>query len=304
MGEYTAKDLIERGISVDVIGLSDNPFEECKGINYYKFDASLKNLTDFLEGKYYDGIVDYLWYHDVSDYPPFHTLIARHTQHHIFLSSYRVYADLEHPIKESSPKLADVVTDRDFLAREDYAVAKIKCERYLESSPFKNWTVVRPVISTSMRRFDLICQSGDMLLRSAAKNEPVRIPASCRFLTAAVDWAGNTGMLISRLLCNENTLCKSYTVTSGENLLWDTVAQYYADILGLRYEWISDIQYVRENIYPRFGNDWIFRYDRKFDRKIDNSAVLQATGLTKNDFVPLRDGIMIELDKAGVAHNG
>ena len=38
-------------------------------------------------------------------------------------------------------------------------------------------------------------------------------------------------------------------------------------------------------------------FDRLFNRLIDNSKVLQATGLSQADFVPIKEGIRIELEK-------
>ena len=40
-------------------------------------------------------------------------------------------------------------------------------------------------------------------------------------------------------------------------------------------------------------------YDRKFDRKIDASKVLAATGLTKEELPTIRDGIIAELKNLG-----
>ena len=41
----------------------------------------------------------------------------------------------------------------------------------------------------------------------------------------------------------------------------------------------------------------MLKYDRLFDRRIDNSKILAATGLKSEDFTPLEDGIKIELEK-------
>ena len=38
-------------------------------------------------------------------------------------------------------------------------------------------------------------------------------------------------------------------------------------------------------------------YDRLYDRPIDNSKVLRVTGLKKEDFIPMKKGIQIELAK-------
>lgn len=42
---------------------------------------------------------------------------------------------------------------------------------------------------------------------------------------------------------------------------------------------------------------WIFKYDRVFDRKIDNSKILVVTGLKAGDFSSIYKGIKTELSK-------
>ena len=45
------------------------------------------------------------------------------------------------------------------------------------------------------------------------------------------------------------------------------------------------------------SSPWILKYDRLLDRKIDNSKILEVTGLSKDDFTSIRDGIKYELGK-------
>ena len=67
-------------------------------------------MSNFLKDKYYSGIVNYIHYVGVDEYKPIHKLLSAHTEHLIFLSSYRIYADLEHPITENAPTLYDALT--------------------------------------------------------------------------------------------------------------------------------------------------------------------------------------------------
>lgn len=122
-----------------------------------------------------------------------HGLLSANTEHLIFLSSYRVYADLQHPITETAPQLYDVVSDKNFLENEDYAIPKSKCERFIsEESDRPDWTVVRPVISFSEKRFDIVFAH----LPEAIKNhittaKPLLLPEVTKNLTAGLDWAKN-----------------------------------------------------------------------------------------------------------------
>ena len=295
LGRYTAKELLSKGCEVDVICLedctSDNP--KLRYYNHYKANADLKYLTEFLKDKYYDGIVNYIHYTSVEDYKPVHKLLSEKTGHLIFLSSYRVYADLQHPITETAPMLADVIKDdEEFLKTENYAIPKAKCEKFLrEESGTENWTVVRPVISFSDKRFDLVTVSGREIIDAAKSGKTILLPEAAKNLTAGLDWAGNSGKLIANLLFKKECFGESYTVSSGQNLTWGEVAEIYTRLTGVKFIWTDTQKYVNIS-----NGGYILFYDRLYDRAVDNTKILKATGLNKDDFASVEEGIIIELD--------
>ena len=65
----------------------------------------------------YDGIINFIHYRYAEEYKEIHPLLISNTDHLIFLSSYRVYADTQHPITESAPQLYKVLEDPEFFAR-------------------------------------------------------------------------------------------------------------------------------------------------------------------------------------------
>ncbi len=296
LGTYTAEELLRLGHKVDVICLEDKTSEN-DNLRFFKAHATLEYLKEFFEGNHYDGIVNFLHYKNYENYIPYHELLTQNTDHLIFLSSYRVYADLEHPITENAPQLLDVIKDdEEFLEKEDYALAKARAERFLADNPYpKNFTVVRPVISFSDRRLDLNMVSGHEIVDAAKEGRAVKLPLEAKNLTAGVDFAGNSGKLIANLLFKKECIGEAYTISSAQNLTWGEVADIYTDFLGVKFEWIPV-----EKLYSSFKNKWIWTYDRAYDRKIDNSKVLGATGLTKEDFTSIKEGIGIELKKLGV----
>lgn len=296
LGSYTAAELLRLGFHVDIICLEDN-ISDNERLCYYKGYAEFEYLKDFLKGKNYDGIVNFIHYEDVNTYRPVHKLLSENMGHLIFLSSYRVYADLEHPITENAPQLIDVVHDKEFLETENYAVPKSKAELFLLSdSGTKNWTIVRPVISFSDRRLDIVTVSGRKVIEYTAEGKAILLPEEVRTLTAGLDWAGNSGKLIANLLFKEKSLGEAFTVSTAQNLTWGEIADIYTELLGSRFEWVSTERYIKENPCLQ-SSPWILKYDRLFDRAVDNSKVLNATGLKKEDFVSIRDGIKTELAK-------
>ena len=294
LGRYTAKELLSKDCQVDIICLedytSDNP-----NLRYYKANADLKYLTEFLKDKYYDGIVNFIHYYVPEMYKPVHKLLTSKTDQLIFLSSYRVYAESKQPLTEEAPFLADVVEDEEFLKSEDYAVPKAICEKFLrEESGTKNWTVVRPVISFSDKRFDLVTVSGREIIDAAKSGKTILLPKAAKNLTAGLDWAGNSGKLIANLLFKKECLGEAYTVSSGQNLTWGEVADIYTRLTGVNFRWADTEEYVSTG----HGGNGLF-YDRLYDRAVDNTKILKATGFKKEDFTSIEDGIKIELNNIG-----
>ena len=61
LGRYTSSELLSKGCAVDVICLEDYTSDNPK-LRYYKANADLNYLTEFLKDKYYDGIVNFIHY--------------------------------------------------------------------------------------------------------------------------------------------------------------------------------------------------------------------------------------------------
>ena len=295
LGTYTAKELLRLGHCVDIICLEDHVSDD-ERLTYYKEYATVEFLEQLFAKTYYDGIVNFLHNKNYKDYPPLHALLSRNTDHLIFLSSYRVYADLQHPITEDAPQLIDVIKDDPlFLEEETYAMSKSRSERFLADNPYpKNWTIVRPVISFSSIRLDLIMTGKPEILNAKREGRKILLPLSAKNLTAGLDWAGNSGKLIANLLFKKETIGQAYTISSAQNLTWGEVADIYTDVLGVEFEWTAE-DYRSDKMDELYR----WKYDRAYDRCIDNTKVLAATGLTSADFKSIREGIIIELNKLG-----
>lgn len=295
LGEYTSKELLKLGYKVDVICLEDKTSDN-ENLCYYKADADLNFLKEFLNDRRYSGIVNFIHYTDCELYKSVHRYLVQKTDHLIFLSSYRVYADLQNPVTEEAPQLFDVLDDKEFLEKEDYAVPKSKNEHFIRKEcEATNWTIVRPVISFSKRRFDVVTESGELLKR-IDNGETIFLPLATKNLTAALDWAGNSGKLIAHLLGNKKAFGEAFTVSTAQNLTWGEVADIYAELAGAKFEWVSTEEYLntREDLKK---NPWILKYDRMFDRRIDSSKIMTVTGLKKEDFAPIKEGVKTEILK-------
>ena len=296
LGTYVSEELLRLGAFVEVIC----PEEKTSNNERLMFHQSLATeelLSDLFSKKHYDGIVNFIHYSKVEDYKKIHPLLISNTDHLIFLSSYRVYADEQHPISENAPRLADVLADRDFFEREDYALPKARCEDYLrQEHAGEPWTIVRPVISFSDKRLDLLLYSKRDVLNYASQDKEMLMPNFVKNYSAGIDWAGNSGKLIANLLFKLDAIGEAFTVYSGHGLTWAEVAEKYSKLTGVKIRWCSEQEYV-SNTPKIIINPWIWKYDRRFNRDIDCSKILRVTGLSKEDFASVEEGIRRELEK-------
>ena len=289
LGGYTAAELLKRGFSVDVICLEKRG-SFLKDLHYITAQADDRLLEQLFSEKHYDVIIDFLHYVDTKFYEKRAQLLLENTDQLIFLSSYRVYANEETPIRETSPLLYDVIKDPAFFAGETYAVPKTVNERFLRRSGYQNYTIVRPLISFSHYRLDLICTGASALLFRRGKDQPILLPEQARHLTAGLNWAGDAGKLFACLAGNEKALGETYTLGVAENKSWEEVAGIYHRLLGNEFVWGSTEEYRKT-----FNDPYYFYYDRLFDRRIDDTKIMEATGLTHADFAGIEEGLRQEL---------
>ena len=289
LGSYVVPELLALGYAVDGITL-DNVVSDNPDVNYIVGQATDEMLSALFEKEHYAGIVDFIHYKP-EVYASRHKLLCENTDHLIFLSSYRTYADLEHPIRETSPSWLDTSTDQFFLENENYAVWKSKGEKILRASKYDNYTIVRPLISFSKRRFDRItCGAGVLINRSRAK-QPILLPAEAKNMIAGVGWAGNVGRMMARLVTSDKTFLEAYTLGSGEIRTWGEVADIYTDLMGSEFIWVDTETYIEHAPCRSHMDRWMLECDRLLDRTIDNSKVLAATGFTMSDMVKVPEAL-------------
>lgn len=295
LGTYTAKELLKLGARVDVL-CPEEKVSDNERLTFFRGMGTREILEGLFEEVRYDGIVNFIHYPKPLEYKDIHGFLMSNTDHLIFLSSYRVYANEQHPVTETAPRLYDVETDPYLIDRETYAISKSICEDFLRNEHAgENWTIVRPVISFSHRRLDLLLYSGHEVLDYAAKGLEMPMPETVRNYSAGIDWSGNSGKLIAHLLFKKEAIGETFNVYSGHGMTWGEVADVYAEITGVKIRWCPEKEFL-DYIY-KFKNDgWYWKYDRAYNRDIDCSKILKVTGLTQSDFATVKEGIQAELD--------
>ena len=297
MGRYVVPFLAEKGYAVDAVSL-DAPDASADPVGVTRIQGNAKEdafLLPLLERRY-DGIVDFLIY-PTAEIARKLPLMAASAGHYIYLSSYRVYDGKDVPVREDARLLIDTADDLVLRNSDDYSIYKARGERILRALGRRNWTIVRPSITYSTYRFQLVTLEAPLVVGRADKGKAVVLPETARNVRGTMTWAGDNAHFIAELLFNEKALGEAFTLATAENHPWGEIADIYAALRGLKAVWAPEEDYLRiMNGDPwNLGAVWQLRNDRLFNRIIDNSKVLAATGRLQSDLMPLAKGLETEL---------
>lgn len=295
MGQYIVPYLADMGHRVTAVSLDDeNPYND--KVKCIKGNAKDKEfLCDLLSQKF-DGVVDFMYYTN-QEFREYYKMFLDNTKHYIFLSSCRVYANEEVPVKETSPRLLDVSTDPQLLSSNDYCINKAKTENMLLLSDYDNWTIVRPATTFSKMRYQLVTLEAVNCVGRAQKGKKVVLPKQAKDIPATLCWAGDVSMMIAKLLFNEEAKRETFNVCSSEARTWGEIAEYYNKICGLEAVWVDKEDYLKI-LSPELNLNtrWQLEYARLFNRITDNRKVLEFTGMKQEELMPLYDSLKMMVD--------
>jgi len=304
MGQYLVPELARMGYAVDAVALEPGN-TEIPGVRYFTCNAKDPQEVDKLLKNSYDAVVDFLIYRTnelVTSLPRF----AEQTGHYIFLSSYRVFDDKEHPVKESSPRLLDTADELALRNSDDYSIYKARGENVIRAMfQKKNWTIVRPAITYSYLRYQLTTLEAPLTVGRAFRNKAVVLPEPAKNKNATMSWAGDVAKMIARLVLNEKAQGEDFNVTTAEHHTWEEIAEYYKEICGLKAVWadLEDyLQIINPDPWTRILNRWQVTVDRMFDRVMDNAKVLRVCNMTQSELKPLFDGLQYEINRCPKHH--
>ena len=299
LGGSTYPELVRLGWHVDVVSFEDFASVTPR-LGFYKARADVEWLRGFFAGHgRYDAVVDFVHVKDLTpdlaELKPRMDLIRANTDQYVYLSSYRTYANVDSLVTEDSPQWLDVTKDEKFLAEDDYAIPKARAERYLRSLGEKNWTIVRPIISFTHYRLDLVTVGAYAILYRTRAGKPIPLPAEVRDKHCGVTWGGNTGLQIAHLLGKEDALGEAFTLGTDEGLVWGDVARFYEDLAGAVFRWIPAEDYLSIATSNDYMERQMIYTDRILDRRVDFSKMLRVTGLDPSRFITCREAIAKEL---------
>ena len=201
MGRYLVPALLDMGYHVTGVS-KDDVQPRCDREVCIQGNAMDKEyVTELLKQKF-DGIVNFMSYPEKYPFKDWYKLFLDNTDHYIFLSSCRIYADEEVPVKETSPRLLDVSKDQALLDSYDYCMHKARAEDLLWSTDYNNFTIVRPATTFSNLRFQLTTLEATNTVGRAMKGKKVVLPIQAKDKPATLCWGGDVAQMIARLLFN------------------------------------------------------------------------------------------------------
>ena len=285
MGSHVCDLLAERG--EQVVCTTRRERAPKQNIEYAVGDAHDPAFLDGLFAERWDAVVDFMIWTTSAFRERCERFLAAADQY-VFVSSYRVYANSP-VIREDSPRLLDVVEDPEYLATDEYALSKARCEDMLFGSGGSSWTVVRPAVTYdgAVGRLQLgVYEAADWLWR-AAKGITVPMPEGMISKQATMSCGGDVAEMIARLVGNPAALGEAFTVSGSDHMTWGEVAEAYRSVLpslAIAPCGLDEFERARGGVYQ-------IRYDRMFDRVVDNSKVLAVTGMDADGLSSMREGL-------------
>ena len=191
-------------------------------IHYIECNAKLGGALSNLCKSHWSTIVDFMSY-KTDEFSRRLDILLSATDQYIFLSSARVFADEEHPIKESSPRLLDVSKDKEYLKTDEYALTKARQENILQSSNKRNWTIVRPYVTYGDKRLQLgVLEKEEWLYRALHGRTIIFTKDIANKITSLAN-GYDVALGISHLIGKNEALGDSFNITTPERLRWSQI---------------------------------------------------------------------------------
>ena len=283
MGSYLVDIFAKMGADVHVTTRQER--KSSGNVKYMRGNAhNLEFIRPVIENGQFDCVIDFMSY-STSEFADRYKFFTENTKHYIFLSSSRVYADSDSPIKESSARLLDVCKDSRYLATDEYALAKARQENLLLNGSSKNFTIIRPYITYSNERLQLGVYEKERWLYRALNNHAIvfsrDIASKFTTLTCGYDVAG----AIAKLAGNPDSFGEIFHITGDDFMKWEDIAKIYLDTLTRLTGQDAKIIYIDKAL----DDTAQVHYDRLYNRIFDNSKIKSIV----KDFKPIsiREGL-------------
>lgn len=251
-------------------------------------------LKETLTIRHWDAIVDFMvWDTEFDDVLP---LLLSNTDQYVFLSSARVYAQSDEPIKETTPRLLDVSEDEEYLSTNEYALAKAREEDLLFHSGYRNFTIIRPTITYSCNRLQLGVLEKENWLYRVLKGRSIVFSKDIADKITTLTYGDDVASGIASLIGNKEALGEIYHITSPKSLKWSEVLDVYLAVLEKHLGYRPNIVMTDYSTNLKFDSKkYQVIYCRYFNRTFDNTKVGRFCDV--NSFTEPQKGLADCLEK-------
>ena len=318
MGAPLCPLLVEKGYEVHAI-VGEIVKKKTPGVTYHLLDAMNDDVLKAFLAQGFDAVVDFMTYRNADVLKKRLPMLLGSAGQYVLFSSYRVYADGAKLATETSPRLSDALPQDDpWRHRTGYAQAKCVMEDLLHAGTQKNWTVLRPTSVYSQKRIPLVTWTKTEVVDRAYAGRKILLPREVMPVKANIVRDADAAKMIAGIVLNESALGEIYNVCSTENPTWNEILDFYRSEIGLEAEFCGEKEFP-QIVYganlPKGKEAWlaeklnwwenIYTYGRIYDMDVDNTKILKAAGLKKEDLTPIREGLSLALKGAipGVYRN-
>ena len=237
----------------------------------------------------WDAIVDFMVY-STEEFKERVKYFLDSTRQYVFISSARVFANVELPIKENTPRLLDISKDVSFLSTDEYSLRKAREEDILTNGKRDNYVIIRPYITYSEKRLQLGDLELPYWLPRALDGRCIVFSEDIKDHITTLTYGLDVAKGIAALIGNSKANGEVFNIVSDKSLRWTDVLNIYFDAIEQYKGFRPKVKWIKKSY--KLNNDatkYQIIYDRTFDRSFDNSKICSiAPSLS---FVDPREGL-------------
>lgn len=282
-------DLLMKEPNCQVVVTSRSQHKNKENVTYVQGNAlEWTFLATLLERKF-DVIVDFMGYRTKEFQARYQQLLNACGQY-VYLSSSRVYADSITPIVEDSPRLLDVINDSEYLATDEYALAKARQENLLRDSRHTNWTIIRPYITYSETRLQLGVLEKESWLYRALHSRMIVFSDDIAERQTTLTYGFDVARAMKAIIGQAGAFGEAFHITASDSIRWQEVLNIYLDVLAKKTGKSPKVLMTSESINLRhLWRKYQVKYDRLFNRRFDNTKINNF--IDTKTFVGPREGL-------------
>ena len=280
MGEHLVNILSKDKENQIFVTTRKNRISNTDNVSYLIGNAKIFSfLTNTINKTKCDVIVDFMVY-NTEEFKERVDLFLSSCQQYIFLSSSRVYAESNKPLREDSLRILDICKDEAYLKTDEYALSKARQENFLLNSQKRNWTIIRPYITYSENRLQLGVLEKEYWLYTAINCKALVFSEDISKHITTLTYGYDVAYGISALIGNKKAYGEAFHITGNNSIKWEEVFKIYTDVLKEN-GYIFETKLKEQTHKLETSGKYQVLYDRYFDRTFDNSKIAQFVDIEK-----------------------